>query len=199
MSERTGTSGLRLFVGMRLAAAAREQLGERTGLLESTGSRSIRLIPRENYHITLYFIGDPRPITAGMVEHTLDERLPAVVERVLPVETQIQRWGVFPSRKRPRVVWAGVADDGEIAGIAGEVTAALETLGMEAPRRRFTPHITVGYVRREVFAADVAAALEEHAFGAPVAVRLDSVSLIKSTPGPDGSTYEDLKMWRTQR
>ncbi len=195
MSERTDARGRRLFVGMRLAAAARERLGERAARLSPAGSRSIRLIPRENYHITLYFIGDPRPITAGMVERALGERLPAVVERALPVETQIQRWGVFPSRKRPRVVWAGVADDGEIAMIAGEVTAALETLGMEAPRRRFTPHITVGYVRRGAAADEVAVALEEHAFGAPVAVRLDSVSLIKSTPGPDGSTYEDLKTW----
>ncbi len=190
--DRHGTAQ-RLFVGIRLPAEARAVLGERSRQLRAHTGDAIRLIPAANYHITLYFIGDPRPITAHLIQDALEETVPPVVKRALPLDTTIDRWGAFPSWKRPRVVWAGVQDAGGIAEIAAEVTQALTSLGLEPPRRRFTPHITGGYIRR----GHPAAGAKEHAFGAPVAVRLSSVSLIKSTPGPDGSTYEDLKMWQS--
>lgn len=201
----SATSGQRLFVGMRLPAAARWELAERAQELAAPNPGALRLISPENYHITLYFIGDPRPLTAGLVRSALEEKVPAVVDGVLPLETTIDRWGAFPSWKRPRVVWAGVQDTGAIAQIAAEVTEALTALGLDPPRRRFTPHITVGYWRRGYPAAGgrgghPATPLNpgthsDTSFGAPVAVGLNSVSLINSTPGPDGSTYEDLKIW----
>ncbi|MEX2443857.1 MAG: RNA 2',3'-cyclic phosphodiesterase [Alkalispirochaeta sp.] len=199
--DRHGTStAQRLFVGIRLPAEARAALEERSRQLQAHTGDAIRLIPAANYHITLYFIGDPTPITAHLIQDALEETVPPVVKRALPLDTTIDRWGAFPSWKRPRVVWAGVQDTGGLAEIAAEVTQALTSLGLEPPHRRFTPHITVGYWRRGAPAASTrrgypAPMVNEYAFGAPPAVRLTSVSLIKSTPGPDGSTYEDLKMW----
>jgi len=197
-------SAQRLFVGIRLPAEARAALYERSRQLRAHTGDAIRLIPAENYHVTLYFIGDPQPLTTRMVQSALDERVPVVLERVLPLDTVIDHWGAFPSWKRPRVVWAGVQDSGGIAAIAAEVTQALTMLGIEPPRRRFISHVTVGYIRREYLAASrrrgySAAAgsslVSEHSFGAPVAVGLNSVSLINSTPGPDGSVYRDLRIW----
>lgn len=212
----SATSGQRLFVGMRLPAAARRELAERTQELAAPNPGALRLISPDNYHITLYFIGDPRPLTAGVVRGALEEKVPAVVDGVLPLDTTIDGWEAFPSWKRPRVVWAGVQDTGAIAQIAADVTQAMISLGLEPPRRRFTPHITVGYwrrgypaaaIRREYLAAESRGypaasrrrgTLTHTSFGAPVAGGLHSVSLINSTPGPDGSTYEDLKMWSAQ-
>ncbi|HKK48661.1 MAG TPA: RNA 2',3'-cyclic phosphodiesterase [Alkalispirochaeta sp.] len=191
-------SAQRLFVGIRLPAEARAALYERSRQLRAHTGDAIRLIPAENYHVTLYFIGDPQPLTTRMVQSALDERVPVVLERVLPLDTVIDHWGAFPSWKRPRVVWAGVQDSGGIAAIAAEVTQALTMLGIEPPRRRFISHVTVGYIRRGYSAAAGSSLVSEHSFGAPVAVGLNSVSLINSTPGPDGSTYEDVKVWRAQ-
>ncbi|MFO8042866.1 MAG: RNA 2',3'-cyclic phosphodiesterase [Alkalispirochaeta sp.] len=195
MASDHGLSAQRLFVGMRLPTAPRSQLAERARELAAQNPRALRLIPPENYHITLYFIGDPRPVPAHLIQEALAEKIPTVVARTLPLTTTIDRWGAFPSWKRPRVVWAGVQDTGGIAEIAAEVTRALTALGLEPPRRRFTPHITVGYIRREYLAAGRRGTIADTAFGAPVAVGLRSVSLINSTPGPDGSTYEDVKIW----
>jgi 2'-5' RNA ligase len=203
----SAASGQRLFVGMRLPEDARHHLAEYAEELHRDVGDGLRLISPDNYHITLYFIGDPRPLTAGVVQTALEEKVPAVVDGVLPLDTTIDRWGAFPSWKRPRVVWAGVQDPGAIAQIAEQVTQAMISLGLEPPRRRFTPHITVGYIRRgysaanrrrEYLAAERRGAVTDTSFGAPVAVGLNSVSLINSTPGPDGSTYEDLKMWSAQ-
>lgn len=177
----------RLFVGMRLPPEVRASLAKGATRLAAANATALRLILPENYHITLAFIGDPGPVRSEEIVAALEHALQPLLATTLPADAAIERWGAFPSWKRPRVAWAGVSDAGTIAGVAQAVAAALTPLSIALPTRGFTPHVTVGYVRRGL--------LREEPFGSPLPVSFPSVSLINSTPGPDGSTYEEVMTW----
>jgi RNA 2',3'-cyclic 3'-phosphodiesterase len=191
MPAGTSSAPLRLFVGMRLPADAQTLLAERARRVAAAAAPGLRLVRPANYHVTLAFIGDPSPATPMELTAALEAYLPPVLATALPVDATVDRWGAFPSRRRPRVAWAGIADDGTLGHIAAAVAAALAPMGRAPTTRRFVPHITVGYVRR--------GALREEPFGTPLPVAFDGVALYNSIPGPDGSTYEEVWKWRVTR
>jgi 2'-5' RNA ligase len=116
----------RLFVGMRLPTDTQPLLAERSRRLATANTPGLRLVRPDNYHVTLAFIGDPSPTTPDEVAVALEDRLPSVLATVLPLPVTVDRWGVFPSRRRPRVAWAGIADD-EAAAAAAAAAATSKT------------------------------------------------------------------------
>jgi RNA 2',3'-cyclic 3'-phosphodiesterase len=99
--------------------------------------------------------------------------------------------GAFPSPARPRVLWAGVAEGAEAAGVlAGRIDAALTPLGFDRERRPFSAHVTLGRVRTPRAQPRLAGAL---AVGGPAGrQRVTHVSLMRSDLSPRGARYTEL-------
>ena len=51
--------------------------------------------------------------------------------------------GFFPNARRPRVFWAGVEADPQLAALAEAIEAKLDPLGIPAEKRDFHPHLTL--------------------------------------------------------
>ena len=61
---------------------------------------------------------------------------------------------MFPNPRRPRVLWVGLEGDlNALAGLQAAVEQAVTGLGYAAEERPFSPHITLGRVRRGVSGA----------------------------------------------
>lgn len=100
----------------------------------------VRWVPRENWHVTMRFLGSMPPSSVPSVR----ERLARVAGTTAPIGTRVHGVGAFPSLRRAHVLWAGIDDDlGELAILA---TAIRESLASELGHedRPFTPHVTVG-------------------------------------------------------
>lgn len=144
-------------------------------------------IARDNVHLTLKFLGNVE--TAR-----LDD-----VERALAVAASGQSWfeltvhglGAFPSRTRPRVLWAGVAAGGtELTALAARVDEALAALGFPRETRPFAAHATLGRVREPRAQPGLAGGLDHHeAFGRQPVTR---ISLVRSELSPRGARYTEL-------
>jgi RNA 2',3'-cyclic 3'-phosphodiesterase len=143
--------------------------------------------PAANLHITTKFIG-PWP------EDRLAELQKALthLRHREPVPIQVRGLGFFPSKRSPRVFWAGVEAPPELAALAGDLDAALEKLGLEPESRAYSPHLTLARIktpaRFDAFHKEVER-LAEHDFGSFVA---DRFYLYLSKPGPSGSVYTRL-------
>jgi len=159
--------------------------GVQRGLM-ATGA-DIKCVERENIHITLRFLGD-------VGEGRLDG-LKSLVEglELRPFPVEFRGVGVFPSLRRPRVVWAGLA-----AGAVGlaEVFRRLEDgvvgLGFRREGRGFSPHVTLGRVRsgrnREALIEEILGRSEE-----PLGeMAVERVRLKKSVLTPRGPIYSTL-------
>mgnify|MGYP000052733025 CR=1 FL=1 len=105
----------------------------------------VKWVEHENYHLTLKFLGD---VSADLLEPLCDFLERAAVSSP-SFKLRLQGMGFYPNRRRPRVIWLGIAGEIEKAMFLGDrVDAYLSTLGFEAEARR-DYHLTLGRIRSE--------------------------------------------------
>ena len=162
-------------------------------VLEATRA-DIKFVEPENIHLTLKFLGE--------IEQSLVEQVTNVVEGTSfqPFTARIERVGVFPNLRRPRVVWAGITDGAsQLEEIWSELDDKLGRLGFERESRRFSPHLTIGRVRsgrnRDKLVHEVSS-LSDYVFGE---LHVDRVALKKSVLTPKGPIYTTLAESRVDR
>ena len=142
----SGGRKVRSFIAIPVPDQGIEALKDTIQKLESDIGRSVRWVRPKGIHLTLKFMGD---IPAGTVEQVL-EALPLVAARFPPIKLAISRLGIFPNTRRPRVLWAGLT--GELEALSELQSAVDDMTGrLELPKeqRPFSPHLTLGRVRRE--------------------------------------------------
>ena len=154
--------------------------------LNTTGA-NLKMVERENVHLTLKFLGDVR---AGL--------LPEVINVVSgtsfsPFRMALNGVGVFPHLRRPRVVWAGVNEGAdELSAVFRKLEPRLVELDFKPESRPFSPHITIARVRsgrnRDRLVEEIMA-LEDTDFGG---FEVRHVKLKKSVLTPRGPIYTDL-------
>ncbi|MDP9178060.1 MAG: RNA 2',3'-cyclic phosphodiesterase [Gemmatimonadota bacterium] len=89
----------RLFIAVPLTEKARERIA--AGLRPLPG----RLVPPENWHFTLRFLGD----TPASARDTLISALHSV-QLGQEFSVQFDGMGAFPRVKRARIIWLGVTE-----------------------------------------------------------------------------------------
>jgi len=147
-----------------------------------------RAVPAENLHLTLAFLDD-QP----------DEVLEALHGKLqgldfAPVPLVFDGLGSFGGTA-PRVLFAGVAANPALSALHGKVLSACRAAGLDLPRRRFRPHVTLarlppqlrpeGRARLERFVAAHAA------LHLPAGVS-GGITLFRSTLHPGGAIHEEL-------
>lgn len=135
-----GDERLRLFLGLRLTDADLDELvAWQARELCPRGARSVRVVPRENLHVTLAFLGS-RP-TGEVGEIT------AALEASVGDARGGGRMELRPERYREtRSVGMVVLTDaeGRATALAGDLHARLEALGVyRREQRPWLPHVTV--------------------------------------------------------
>ena len=139
-----------------------------------------------NLHVTLKFLGH---IEAPRVAPTA-EAMAAVASRTPAFELAVRGLGAFPTPARPRIVWVGLEPAARLAALAGELDAALATLGFARESRPYAAHVTLGRVRVSRRNPALAAALARPAeCGGLIVAR---VSLMRSELHPRGARYTEL-------
>ena len=183
---------LRLFVALEPPEPVRRRLAAAQGELRSAGGRhadEVRWVAPDRMHLTLQFLG-------AVPEERLDAVRDAVAGAAaasLPLRLEVRGAGGFPSARRPRAIWGGVAGDLEgLQALVLELGRALGPLGFPAGGRTFTPHFTFGRSRDGRGAAGLGGAIAAAAGAEPVPWRADEVVLFRSHLGQGGSRYEAL-------
>ncbi|MGD2141891.1 MAG: RNA 2',3'-cyclic phosphodiesterase [Candidatus Bathyarchaeota archaeon] len=179
--------GVRCFTAIEINdAEVLEGLVRAQRGLEGSGG-DLKIVERENIHITMKFLGDVRE---GILE-----RVKGVVSGMSfePFKVTLRGVGAFPNLRRPRVVWAGVVEGAEeLIQIYGELERSYEALGFRRERRRFKPHVTLARVRsgrnRGSLVGEINR-LADEAFGE---LKVSCVRLKKSVLTPKGPIYSTL-------
>lgn len=110
----------------------------------------------EKMHLTLRFLGETRTGQRAQVEASLRE----IAERTVGFPVTLQGVGVFPSWRKPGVVWLGFAASPALLTLQAAAEAAAQDAGFAAEGRAYTPHLTLAYVHKHA-SADEARQLGE--------------------------------------
>jgi RNA 2',3'-cyclic 3'-phosphodiesterase len=184
---RPQAESLRLFVAVDMPEEAKGALEQAINpWRERLGAG--RWVVRDNWHVTLKFLGRTWPRLLPVVEAAGRE----VAVGVAPFEVRLSGLGVFPGPSRARVFWAGLDDrDGRLTGLAAGLDAGLAE---EFPpeKRAFTPHLTVARFNPPIPMREHAEAVADASIDAqPFPV--DRLVLYRSHLSPRGARYEALE------
>ena len=113
------------------------ELRDRLVALFGRGIPGARWVPAENYHLTLRFIGE----TPAYQEEEIDLALAGLKTRGFPLT--LSGLGTFSKGGRATALWVGVERSPPLEHLRAKVETALQRIGLEPERRRFSPHITL--------------------------------------------------------
>lgn len=143
----------------------------------------IKLVEPENFHFTLRFIGEISESKAKkLIENFSDISFS-------PFQIEIANFGCFPSCSRPRVLWVGTTLGVEqFKKLKQLVDEAVWRTGIRVPKEKFSPHLTIGRVKRILNFAEFKNALNiSNVYIGRMVV--DHFVLMKSKLTPSGPIY----------
>ncbi len=148
-------------------------------------SKGVRWVPPDHIHLTLKFLGE----TGDALLLKIQERLSLLCGRHAPFALTVRGSGGFPNLRRPNVLWVGIDESGPLSLLNRDIEQAMAELGFEREEKRFSPHLTVGRVKR---ADGLEAVIREWitfkdaVFGT---ISVGESLLMKSTLKPGGAEY----------
>lgn len=177
---------MRLFIGVKLSDetnnAVESAVLKMKSLAESHGLRA-NWVPRENFHLTVKFLGSADPALVASIK----EELSQAAATSTPFELRALGAGSFPSRGAPRVIWVGIERPiTALETLAADIERRMVKLGFRQEIRRYSPHLTVARVKAGKSAAQVLAPYLTRDYGRTV---VKSVTLFESVTKPTGSEY----------
>ena len=185
-------SVIRAFIAISLSPEIYQKLEQVLGALrKQLPGNSIRWVAANNIHLTIKFLGD---VSLSSLE-LLTKALQSEASRHPPFDISVGELGVFPSLRRPHVVWVGVEAPPELAALQHGVEAEMARLGYAPEQRPFSPHLTLGRVGRNASSEEtrqIGDVLGKHKVGFLGAFRVRTVYLYRSDLQPGGSIYTRL-------
>ena len=184
-------SRVRVFVAVELPDPVKAEMGKLIAAVDALELRGVRTVRAEGLHLTLRFLGD---VDSDVVPSIISAMETAAAESA-PFELTLAGTGAFPNTATPRTLWVGMKGDlDQLVTLQRGVQSALETAGFGRSGERFSPHVTIARVRDRVSSTHRrrAAAVLNEAIPSPIKVRVDSITLMRSTPQPGGSIYNQL-------
>lgn len=143
----------------------------------------MKWVPHQNLHLTLKFLGEVEEADLGSIM-TLGEQ---AAQEVPALNLSVEGLGVFPERRRPRVLWAGITG-------SQSTCRDLEVLARKLGSEDFHPHLTLARFKKGKPAelVRVLDALKGQHWGS-LSVR--QFALVKSELLPGGPLYRELRSW----
>ena len=144
----------------------------------------------ENLHLTLRFLGD---IDRKSLEH-LAGGLAAPLSEVDSFRVCAQGVGAFPNARRPGVIWVGITDPpAPLFKAQSIVEEASRAAGLEAEKRDFKAHITLGRVRDRRPGPELVECLAREKDFETGEFAVHAVSLFSSELTPQSAIHRKLK------
>ena len=180
---------LRLFV----AASLTDELGpflkeQLRPFLDDT----LRVVPLQNMHLTLFFIGNVPASNLDQIRKLVKE----VAQNVKPFVLELQSVEQGPKPTSPRLIWAKFGEHPEFATLSKQLAHALAPA--EPNKLKPIPHITLGRYRKNIGRPILKPAITPEN---PVTLPVNAIGIWKSdlaSPHPVYSILESYLLGQNQ-
>lgn len=182
--------GLRCFIAIEVPVEVQRAISEALSPLMKLSQDSVKWVKPGNIHLTLKFLGNT---PEGRID-SIGEAITRATEGFGPIKGEIKGAGAFPNLRRPSVLWAGFEFPPALMELKKRLESKLAALGFEQDDRPFSPHLTVGRVKRgaRLPKRRLAVALEQLESTSFGAIDIREIVLMKSDLRPEGPVYTRL-------
>jgi RNA 2',3'-cyclic 3'-phosphodiesterase len=140
-------------------------------------------------HLTLKFFGD---ISMADMEN-IGSAVKKEAVGVAPLLLKVEKLGVFPDWRKPRVLWLGTTGDTErLMSLQNKLETDFEILGFSRENRPFRAHLTLARIKIPQSAAGLEAAAKKLGDFSAGEFRATELILFRSKLTPQGAIYTRL-------
>lgn len=178
---------MRLFLAISPDQRAREALARVLARVRREALPGARVVPDDNLHITLQFLGTVEPSRLEALSAACAE----AATTTAPFDLELASAGAFPGARRARVLWLGARlGAAELSQLARAVTEATARIGFLPEAREFHPHVTLARLSapRDVSGLVTALGVEPSV----CTFRVAELQLMRSHVSHEGARYEVL-------
>ncbi len=185
----------RVFLAIEPSDEIRKSIGELSQKLQKASIFTpikASWVPTDNFHVTLFFLGDIEPENLDR----LTANLSTAAADVPPFEMDYRKIGYFPPDNRgpARVIWLGIhRPDAQITHLRKNCASLIAKSGLIVPEQDFSPHITLGRFKSTKGLADfqkIAAEYQDVKLGKSTVTRL---VLMESITGKGPAIYKPFE------
>ena len=180
---------MRTFIAVEIPKDIQEAIGDYIDSIRES-FKDVKWVSPENLHLTIKFLGE--------VKESDLKNLSGCVEKAAsdfsPFSIDLSNIGFFPSSKNLKVIWIGTDGGADnLLDLFQELENFLENLGFDREARAFSPHLTIGRVKKKKkHKYHVNINPEELPEFKSVKFYVKSIAIIKSILTPQGPIYEKL-------
>ncbi len=150
---------------------------------------AVRWIPPVNVHLTLTFLGNWPQGSVPRLAASVEE----ATRKVRPFHLRLSNLGVFPHVRHPRVIWLGVEGElNTLRKLQEAVAQAMVQHGWQPDSRPYTPHLTIGRVRKglsRTTLSEIGRIVERTKVASFGGHQVREIILFKSDLRPSGAVY----------
>ncbi len=182
---------IRAFIAIELPNHIQKELEIILSSLQKSGVRSVRWVRADAIHLTLKFLGESTPQELSRIS----DEIRAIAATTAPLHLEIQGIGAFPNPKRPRVIWVGVKSPPALFRLQRTLEDIAEQIGYPREEREFSPHLTLGRVKRDASPSDLTLlgqTIAQKPLGTLGSMRVNQLVLFRSDLKPEGAIYTPL-------
>jgi 2'-5' RNA ligase len=179
---------LRTFIAVSLSSSALAEI-EKTIRTLRTKFWEVRWVEPKNLHVTLKFLGD-------ISLNDLPQLISAVTQctsETYSFDLTFQGLGAFPNRESPKTLWIGCRKgSNELIQLAESIDNGLLSLGYPKEARRFSPHLTIGRIKKPVQESPLMSIFEEQQDQLFGSCSVSEVQVLSSELTRHGAIYDEL-------
>jgi RNA 2',3'-cyclic 3'-phosphodiesterase len=143
----------------------------------------------QGQHLTLKFFGDISKEAVNNICDVVQKRI--VAEQKLNLK--IEKLGVFPDARRPRVIWCGVTGDVEkLITLQKKLDNDFAAIGFPAEDRSFKAHLTLARIKDSRDMRGMDEALQKYSTFTAGEFICRELFLFQSKLSPQGAVYTKL-------
>ena len=176
---------IRTFIALELSEAVRNKLSVQAELISGHYKlQQIRWLSKENYHLTLAFLGNVEYDLINSLQLQLEQNLSS--NKAVPV--RFVEITPFPFSGTPKLAAAMLEHSDELIQLQLRTAECVRSFGISLERRRFTPHVTLG---RQKYRSRKSLTFQ------PQQIFLEGVSenvvIFRSELTPKGGVYKSIR------
>jgi 2'-5' RNA ligase len=179
---------VRAFIAIDLSADIKDNLAALVNHLKPL-AKNIKWTARENYHLTLKFLGEISESEMEDVKKSLAE----ITGRYQSFTLRLKGTGSFPpGSNRMRIIWAGLTEIDRLLSLQEEIEIELEKKGFPRENRPFSPHLTIGRAKQPEKQERLASELAKNNELELGSMEVREIIFFQSILHPEGPEYRVL-------
>jgi 2'-5' RNA ligase len=183
---------LRTFIAIDISSEILRKIDEITSFLKTqTPPDTLKWVAIQNLHLTLKFLGE---ISADQVNN-IKSLTASALKDFKAFNMSIEGLGMYPNPNKVRVVWLGCKNGQSLIRAYEILDRTLASGGIEREKRSFSPHLTIGRVRRGIHPSvvkQIGETLSQFRIDHLGSFQVSHIRLYQSTLTPSGPIYKPL-------